>query len=103
MSYDNACKYLAEKYPAAFVSWLLAVPSSQVEVLKTELLVEPIRADAVTFLRTANQILHLEFQTSPLSNPPLPLRMLDYAVRLKRQYQCQVEQVVIFLQRTNAT
>ena len=72
------------------------------EVLKTELSLEPIRADAVTFLRAANQILHLEFQTLPPSNPPLPLRMLDYAVRLKRQYQCDVEQVVIFLKRTNS-
>ena len=72
------------------------------EVLKTELSLEPIRADAVTFLRAAHQILHLEFQTLPPSNPPLPLRMLDYAVRLKRQYQCDVEQVVIFLKRTTS-
>ena len=99
MSYDNACKYLAEKYPAAVANWLLSVPSSQVEVLKTELSLEPIRADAVTFLRAANQ-LHLEFQTLPTSNPPLPLRMLDYSVRLKRQDRCNVEQVVIFLKQT---
>ena len=102
LNYDNACKYLAEKYPAAFVSWLLTLQSPDVEVLKTELSLEPIRADAVTFLRAANQILHLEFQTLPPSNPPLPLRMLDYAVRLKRQYQCDVEQVVIFLKRTTS-
>lgn len=82
LNYDNACKYLAEKYPAAFVSWLLSVESSQVEVLKTELSLEPIRADAVTFLRAAHQILHLEFQTLPPSNPPLPLRMLDYSLRV---------------------
>lgn len=25
MNYDNACKYLAEQYPAEFVRWLLAV------------------------------------------------------------------------------
>jgi predicted transposase/invertase (TIGR01784 family) len=101
LSYDNACKYLAEQYPAEFVSWLLSVQSQDIQVLKTELTLEPIRADAVTFLRTANQILHIEFQTLPTSNPSIPFRMLDYSVRLKRQYRCDVEQVVIFLQATN--
>jgi predicted transposase/invertase (TIGR01784 family) len=100
VSYDNACKYLAEQYPAEFVSWLLSIQSQDIRVLKTELTLEPIRADAVTFLRTANQILHIEFQTLPESNPPIPFRMLDYSVRLKRQYRCDVEQVVIFLQAT---
>ncbi len=110
MSYDNACKYLTEQYPAEFVRWLLGVEPQKIEVLKTELTLEPIRADSVTFLQTANQILHLEFQTLTKSNPPLPLRMLDYSVRLKRQYQCAVKrqyqcavvQVVIFLQETRA-
>jgi predicted transposase/invertase (TIGR01784 family) len=101
VSYDNACKYLAEQYPAEFVSWLLSVQQQNIQVLKTELTLEPIRADAVTFLRTANQILHIEFQTLPESNPPIPFRMLDYSVRLKRQYRCDVEQVVIFLQATD--
>ena len=101
MSYDNACKYLAEQYPVEFVTWLLSLESQDIQVLKTELTLEPIRADAVTFLQTANQILHIEFQTLPASNPPIPFRMLDYSVRLKRQYRCDVEQVVIFLQATN--
>lgn len=100
MNYDNACKYLAEQYPVEFANWLLSVQSQDIQVLKTELTLEPIRADAVTFLRTANQILHIEFQTLPESNPPIPFRMLDYSVRLKRQYRCDVEQVVIFLQAT---
>lgn len=100
MNYDNACKYLAEQYPSEFATWLLSVESQDIQVLKTELTLEPIRADAVTFLQTANQILHIEFQTLPESNPPIPFRMLDYSVRLKRQYRCDVEQVVIFLQAT---
>lgn len=100
MSYDNACKYLAEQYPEDFVRWLLGVDAPQIEVLKTELTLEPIRADSVTFLRTANRILHIEFQTLATSNPPLNFRMLDYSVRLKRQYRCSVAQVVIFLQET---
>ena len=101
MSYDNACKYLAEQYPADFVRWLLGVEPTQIEVLKTELTLEPIRADSVTFLQTANQILHIEFQTLPKSRTPLNFRMLDYSVRLKRQYKCPVTQVLIFLQETD--
>ncbi|PSB01188.1 DUF4351 domain-containing protein [Merismopedia glauca] len=101
MSFDNVCKYLAEQYPLDFGRWLLAVEPEEIEVLKTELSLEPIRADSVTFLRTAHQILHLEFQTQPLSNPPIPFRMLDYSVRLKRQYQCAVVQVAVFLQETS--
>lgn len=102
MSYDNVCKYLAETYPEAFVSWLLSVEPTELQVLKTELSLEPIRADFVTFLQVDGQILHLEFQTSPESDPPLPFRMLDYSVRLKRQYQCDVEQVVLFLKPSNS-
>jgi predicted transposase YdaD len=100
LSYDNACKYLAEQYPQEFVRWLLGIDAQKIEVLKTELTLEPIRADSVTFLKTANRILHIEFQTLAISNPPLNFRMLDYSVRLKRQYRCSVAQVVIFLQET---
>ncbi|MEI2583637.1 DUF4351 domain-containing protein [Scytonema sp. PRP1] len=102
MSYDNTCKYLAENYPADFARWLLSSDTSDIEVLKTELNLEPIRADAVTFLQISNQILHLEFQTSPKSTPPLDFRMLDYYTRLKRQYWCDIEQVLIFLQATSS-
>ena len=101
MSFDNICKLLAEKYPADFVQWLIVSESTNIKVLKTELSLEPIRADSVTFIQTANIILHLEFQTLTQSNPGIPLRMLDYSVRLKRQYKCPIAQVVIFLQQTN--
>jgi predicted transposase/invertase (TIGR01784 family) len=106
MSYDNICKFLAEQYPAEFVRWLLnpdpETDPEAVQLLKTELSQEPIRADAIAFLQTANQILHLEFQTSPSSKPPLPFRMLDYSVRLKREYDTDVEQVVVFLKQTTS-
>lgn len=102
MAYDNICKYLAEQYPAEFARWLSTEEVTDIKVLKTELSVEPIRADSLTLLQTANQILHLEFQTLPAANPPLPLRMLDYWVRLKRQYGCHIEQVVIFLKSTSS-
>ncbi|TAE98434.1 MAG: hypothetical protein EAZ78_24080, partial [Oscillatoriales cyanobacterium] len=101
MAYDNTCKYLAEKFPAAFVHWLLPIDEpTTVQVLKTELIQEPIRADSLVFLQTDNQILHLEFETRPYSDPPIAFRMLDYYVRLKRQYSCDLNQVVIFLQQT---
>ncbi|QDL06563.1 hypothetical protein DP113_00360 [Brasilonema octagenarum UFV-E1] len=102
MTYDNTCKYLAENYPADFARWLLASDTSDIEVLKTELNLEPIRADSLTFLQISNQILHLEFQTSPKSTPPLDFRMLDYYTRLKRQYWWDIEQVLIFLQATSS-
>lgn len=102
MSYDNVCKFLAEQYPAAFVRWLLVMEGENIQLLKTELSQEPIRADALTFLKTANRILHLEFQTLPASKPPLPFRMLDYYVRLKREYDLEVEQVVLFLKQTTS-
>lgn len=101
MSFDNVCKLLAEKHPADFVRWLIAEESANIKVLKTELSLEPIRADSVTFIQTQNKILHIEFQTLTQSSPAIPFRMLDYSVRLKRQYKCPVVQVVIFLQETN--
>ncbi|MBD2597537.1 DUF4351 domain-containing protein [Nostoc spongiaeforme FACHB-130] len=104
MSYDNTCKYLAETYPAEFAKWLLASDTTDnIQVLKTELTLEPIRADSVTFIQIANQILHIEFQTTPQSMPPLDFRMLDYYIRLKRQYfWCEIHQVLIFLQPTSS-
>jgi predicted transposase YdaD len=101
MSFDNICKLLAEKYPLDFARWLLPEEPQKIRVLKTELGIEPIRADFLTFLQTENQILHIEFQTLATSTIPIPLRMLDYYVRLTRQYQIPVTQVVIFLQETN--
>lgn len=101
MTYDNTLKYLVEQAPEAFAQWLLGT-STEVQVLKTELSLEPVRADSVTFLQTSQQLLHLEFQTLPQSSPSLPLRMLDYWVRLYRQYNCEIEQVVIFLKPTTS-
>jgi predicted transposase YdaD len=99
--YDNLCKILAEKYPRDFTRWLLNQEPRTIEILKTELSIEPIRADSVTFLQTENRILHLEFQTTIKSPKPISLRMLDYYVRLTRKYQVPVTQVVIFLQETS--
>lgn len=99
--YDNLCKILAEKYPRDFIRWLLNQEPRTIKILKTELSIEPIRADSVTFLQTENRILHLEFQTTIKSQTSISLRMLDYYVRLTRKYQVSVTQVVIFLQETS--
>jgi len=97
MAYDNICKMLAEDDPLAFARWFFGSPIQTVEMLKTELSVEPIRADSIVFMRVENTILHLEFQTQYESNPPLPLRMLDYFVRLYRKYRLPVRQGVFLL------
>ncbi len=101
MPIDNLCKYLAEKYPQRFATWILRRKiSDPVKVLKTELTLEPIRADSVTFLQTETEILHLEFQVKVPTDPPMPLRMLNYWVRLYWQYRLPVRQVVIWLKPT---
>ncbi len=97
LCFDNLCKLLAEKYPDRIAAWILGEAPQPVSILKTELSTEPLRADAVVFLRTRNRILHLEFQTLLKSDPPLPLRMLDYWVRLYRRYRLPVTQVVVLL------
>jgi hypothetical protein len=50
VSFDNVCKLLAEKYPLDFARWLLPEEPREIKVLKTELSIEPIRADFLTFL-----------------------------------------------------
>ncbi|MFM8295005.1 MAG: Rpn family recombination-promoting nuclease/putative transposase [Microcystaceae cyanobacterium] len=104
MSYDNVLKFMVEADPQAFVDWLLPESGDNSwRLLDTELKLEPIRADTVFFLQGQNRILHLEFQTTAKSEPPMPFRMLDYWVRLHRQYQCDIEQVVIYLKRTESS
>jgi predicted transposase YdaD len=96
---DNLCKRLAELYPEQFAQWLFGV--SDVAVQKTELSREPLRADAVIFAHQDAETLHVEFQTTHHSEVPLPLRMLDYYVGLKRQNpQQRVRQVLVLLKRT---
>ena len=51
MSIDNIRKYLSEQYPESFASWILNECITDIKPLKTELSVEPIRADFVALLR----------------------------------------------------
>ncbi|MEJ6479833.1 Rpn family recombination-promoting nuclease/putative transposase [Nostoc punctiforme UO1] len=103
MSIDNVCRYLSEQYPESFATWLLGRTPTDVKDLKTELSVEPVRADCIILLNPQEEILHLEFQVAPVSIPPMPIRMLDYYARLRRQYSFYpIEQVVIYLKETTA-
>lgn len=84
---DNLCKRLAELFPDQFAEWVFGV-GGKVKVEKTELDREPVRADSVIFSHTqarSEETLHAEFQTTMKSRVPVPLRMLDYYVGLKRQ------------------
>ena len=99
--YDNLCKYLAEKHPDRFASWLLGREVTGTKIFKTELSLEPVRADSVTFLRLADRILHLEFQVKVPQNKSMPLRMLNYWVRLYWQHNLPITQVLIWLKETN--
>jgi predicted transposase YdaD len=96
---DNLCKRLAEQFPAEFAAWAFNA-SGPVSVAKTELTREPVRADAV-ILYAAEDTLHAEFQTTMKTEVPMPLRLLDYKVGLKRQNpQRRVRQVLIVLKQT---
>ena len=94
---DNLCKRLAEEHPAQFAYWLFGVRGN-VKVEKTELDREPVRADAVIFSRADSETLHAEFQTTMKSAVPVPLRLLDYYVGLKRRNpQRRIRQVLVVL------
>lgn len=108
MSYDSVLKFLIDEYTKPILTWLFNIDKNEaVVLLNTELNIEPIRADGVFFLEAGDKIIHLEFQTRPKSDPPLPLRMLDYWVRLYRIYKLYqenkvIEQVIIFLRPDNS-
>jgi predicted transposase/invertase (TIGR01784 family) len=99
--YDNICKFLAETYSRDFASWLLREPIELTLLSPSELSLEPIRADALILLESAEIILHLEFQTEPDEN--MPFRMLDYRTRVYRRFPRKtLRQVVIYLKETGS-
>jgi predicted transposase/invertase (TIGR01784 family) len=99
--FDNTCKYLAATYPEDMAAWLLGKSQTLVEVPPQELALEPIRADSLVLLRGANLLLHLEFQTQP--DGDMPLRMLDYWLRLRRKFpDTAIRQMVLYLRPTTS-
>jgi predicted transposase/invertase (TIGR01784 family) len=99
--YDDTCRFLAETFSADFASWLLGEAIVLTELKPSELSLDPIRADALILLESAETVLHLEFQTRPKRD--IPFRMLDYRVRVYRRYPDKtMRQVVIYLQPTGS-
>lgn len=102
MPFDNTCKYLSEKAPDRFAGWVLGTVPPAIELLRTELSIEPIRTDFLASLPTLMRLLHLEFQVKADTDPPLPLRMLDYFTRLYCQYRQPITQFLILLKYSKA-
>ncbi|QIR37786.1 Rpn family recombination-promoting nuclease/putative transposase [Tolypothrix sp. PCC 7910] len=99
--FDNICKFLAENFSTDFATWLLGEPITFTELSPQELSLEPIRADALILLQSAQEVLHLEFQTQV--DVEIPFRMLDYRVRVYRRFPRKaMHQVVIYLKQTNS-
>jgi predicted transposase/invertase (TIGR01784 family) len=97
--YDDTCRFLAEHFSADFASWLLGKSVTLTELQPTELSLDPIRADALIFLESDEETLHIEFQTLPKDN--IPFRVLDYRVRnYRRDPTKPMRQVVIYLKQT---
>jgi predicted transposase/invertase (TIGR01784 family) len=98
---DNISKFLIQQYPNDFATWLLGQPITLTRLDPTELNVEPIRADSVMLLQSADLILHTEFQTFP--DETMPFRMADYYLRLRRKFpDKEIRQFVIYLKPTNS-
>jgi predicted transposase/invertase (TIGR01784 family) len=99
--YDDTCRFLAEHFSADFASWLLGKSVTLTELQPSELSLDPIRADALIFLESDDEILHLEFQTLPKKS--IPFRILDYRVRgYRRDPDKPMRQFVIYLKQTNS-
>lgn len=99
--FDNVCKFLAENFSTDFATWLLGEPITLTELSPSELSLEPIRADALILLESAEVVLHLEFQTKTDAN--MPFRMIDYRLRVYRRFpNKQMHQVVIYLKETDS-
>lgn len=99
--FDNVSKFLIEQYSPDFASWLIGEPIALTELSPSELSLEPIRADALILLQSADIVLHCEFQTDPDST--MPFRMADYALRVFRRFpQKRLVQVVVYLRPTDS-
>jgi predicted transposase/invertase (TIGR01784 family) len=99
--YDDTCRFLAEHFSTDFASWLLGTAVTLTELKPSELSLDPIRADALILLQSDDDILHIEFQTTPKNG--VPFRMLDYRVRGYRKYPSKtMRQVVIYLKQTGS-
>ena len=94
--YDNTCKFLVENFSKDFATWLLGKPIELTKLEPSELASDPIRADSVILLESAEIIVHLEFQTQ--TDDTIPYRMANYWLRLYGKYpNREIHQTVIYL------
>ena len=99
--YDNTCKFLVENFPTDFAAWLLGKPIALTKLEPSELSVDPIRADSVILLESAEIIVHLEFQTK--TDDTMAYRMANYYLRLYGKYAAkEIHQTVIYLRPTKS-
>jgi predicted transposase YdaD len=61
LMYDDTCRFLAEHFSSDFASWLMGESVPMTELKPSELLLDPIRADAMILLQSNDTILHIEF------------------------------------------
>ncbi|MBD2176718.1 Rpn family recombination-promoting nuclease/putative transposase [Pseudanabaena sp. FACHB-1998] len=100
--YDNTCKFLVENFSQDFATWLLGKPIELTKIEPSELASDPIRADSVILLESAEIIVHLEFQTK--TDDTMPYRMANYWLRLYGKYRDrEIHQTVIYLRPTNSS
>ena len=100
--YDNTCKFLVENFPTDFASWLLGEPISLTKLEPSELSSDPLRADSVILLESAEVIVHLEFQTK--TDDSMAYRMANYYLRLYGKYPTKdIHQTVIYLRETKSS
>lgn len=100
--YDNTCKFLVENFPTDFASWLLGKPIPLTKLEPSELSADPIRADSVILLESAEVIVHLEFQTK--TDDTMAYRMANYYLRLYGKYPTKdIHQTVIYLRETKSS
>jgi predicted transposase YdaD len=91
--YDQAFKYLSETDPRALLAMLGALAAdapATVTRLPQELIVSAVIADKIFLVEADGQrrIVHIEARTR--YDPPIPARLLDYAVRLRITYNLPV-------------
>jgi predicted transposase/invertase (TIGR01784 family) len=100
--YDNTCKFLVENFPADFATWLFGKPIALTKLELSELASDPIRADSVILLESAEIIVHLEFQTK--CDRAMAYRIANYYLGLYGKYPAkEIHQTVIYLRPTKST
>lgn len=91
--YDGTLKFLLESYPRDLLGNLFGLPltDAPIQHLQTELQADTRTADAVLQVDLPGEpatLIHVEVQSR--YDPQIPLRLLDYAVRIHQKYERRV-------------